>query len=80
VSSRRRRSGSRRRSDLPTEGEADTDPTRSEEELAERLFEAADAVEDEDVRDELYKAIGEALERWAPESLKRAQRGELAPV
>jgi hypothetical protein len=47
------------------------DAARSEEELVERLYE--DAVEDEDVRDELYKAISAGLEVWAPESLKRAQ-------
>jgi hypothetical protein len=51
-----------------------------EEELVARLYEAADADEDEDTRDELYKAITAALEVWAPESLKRVQRGELAPV
>jgi len=51
-----------------------------EEELVERLYEAADAVEDEDARDALYQAITAALEVWAPESSKRAQRGELAPV
>jgi hypothetical protein len=49
------RSDLRRRSDLPTEA------TSSEEELVERLYEAADAVEDEDVRDELYKAHGVLL-------------------
>jgi hypothetical protein len=51
-----------------------------EEELVERLYEAADAIEDEDTRDAVYKAITAALEVWAPESLKRAQSGELAPV
>jgi hypothetical protein len=55
---------------------------RSEEELVERLLEAADAVEneDEDARDELYKAISAALEVWAPETLERAQAGEVASV
>jgi hypothetical protein len=57
-----------------------TDPTRSEEELVVRLYRAADAVEDENVRDELYKELSEALERWAPATLERVQRGELAPV
>jgi hypothetical protein len=51
-----------------------------EEELVERLYEAADAVEDEDTRDTLYKAITAALEVWAPETLERVHRGELAPV
>jgi hypothetical protein len=51
-----------------------------EEELVVGLYEAADAVEGEDVRDELYKAITAALEVWAPQSLERAQAGELAPV
>jgi hypothetical protein len=37
-----------------------------EEELVERLYEAADAVEDEDVRDDLYRAISAGLEVWAP--------------
>ena len=37
-----------------------------EEELVERLYEAADAVEDEDARDALYQAITAALEVWAP--------------
>jgi hypothetical protein len=57
-----------------------TDATRSEEELVERLYEAADAVEDEDTRDALYKAISAGLERWAPETLKPVQSGELALV
>jgi hypothetical protein len=56
-----------------------TESTRSEEELVERLYEAADAVMD-DAADEVYKAITAALEVLAPESLKRAQAGELAPV
>jgi hypothetical protein len=51
-----------------------------EEELVERLYEAADAVEDEDVRDALYHAITAALAVWAPETLERVQAGELAPV
>jgi len=51
-----------------------------EEELVERLYEAADAVEDEDVRDALYQAITAALEVWAPGTLERVQSGELAPV
>jgi hypothetical protein len=51
-----------------------------EEELVERLYEAADDVEDEVVRDQLYRAISAGLEVWAPETLERVQRGELAPV
>jgi hypothetical protein len=51
-----------------------------EEELVVTLYEAADAVEDEDTRDTLYKAITAALEVWAPETLERVQAGELAPV
>jgi len=43
-----------------------TDPMRSEEELVERLYEATHAVEDEEVRDEHYKAISAGLEVWAP--------------
>jgi hypothetical protein len=41
------------------------DHTRSADDLVARLYEAADAVEDEDVRDELYKAISAGLEVWA---------------
>ena len=48
-----------------------------EAELVVKLYEAADAVEGEDVWDEVYKAITAALEVWAPESLERAQAGEL---
>jgi hypothetical protein len=50
-----------------------------EEELVERLYEAADAVMD-DAADEVYKAITAALEVWAPQSLKWVQSGDLAPV
>jgi hypothetical protein len=57
-----------------------TEAARSEDELVERLYEAADAVEDEDVRDELYQTITTALEVWALKSLERVQSGELAPV
>ena len=56
------------------------DHTRSADDLVARLYEAADAVEDEDVRDAVYQAITAALEVWAPESLERVQSGELVPV
>jgi hypothetical protein len=51
-----------------------------EEELVGRLYRAADAVQDEGVRDEVFKALTAALEVWAPGTLERVQRGELAPV
>jgi hypothetical protein len=42
------------------------DHTRSAADLVARLYEAVDAVEDEDARDSVYKAITAALKVWGP--------------
>jgi hypothetical protein len=45
--------------------------------LVARVFELADGIDDLVERNELYFAIGEALERWAADPLKRAICAEL---
>lgn len=68
---------------VPNDGRSKTlhtTETTSEAELVERLVAAADAIEDEDVRNEVYQALDAALARWAPQSLERVLRGELAPL
>jgi hypothetical protein len=52
----------------------------SEDQFVEELYGLADALEDDERRDALYKALGEMLDRWAPGMLERVQRGELAAV
>jgi hypothetical protein len=52
----------------------------SEDDFVEELYALADALEDDERRDDLYKALGEMLQVWAPGTLERVQRGELAPV
>jgi hypothetical protein len=49
----------------------------SEDQFVEELDGLADALEDDERRDDLYKALGEMLDRWAPGML---DRGELASV
>lgn len=52
----------------------------SEDQFVEELYGLADALEDDDRRDDLYRALGVMLRVWAPGMLERVQAGELAPV
>jgi hypothetical protein len=51
-----------------------------DEQLVAAVYAAADAVEADEARDELYFVVDEVLERWAPEALKRARCSELEDV